>query len=266
MNMPYDVGQPFQAAGEGRFPAPRWNEAKQERETGKSSQRADGETGKSPQPADKNVCPTAEPSPLVSGFHSRDHLPHLKREGGTYFVTFRLAGTLPAEVVLKFKQERDQILARALAAKRPLTWQEQEALFRWYANRVDKYLDEGRGDCWLKQPGIADLVAGALRFHEGVRFDLPAWVVMPNHVHVVVRPRPGWTLSKILQSWKGYTAREANRLLGRTGHPFWQTESFDHLVRNDEDLYRCCHYTTANPVNAGLCSRAEDWKWTSLGR
>jgi REP element-mobilizing transposase RayT len=193
-------------------------------------------------------------------------LPHIKREGGSYFVTFRLAGTLPAEVLLRFKQEREQILAQALAGKRPLTWHEQEELFRWYSGRVDTYLDAGHGDCWLKQPAIADLVADALRFHENVRFDLLAWVVMANHVHVVLRPRPNWTLSRILQSWKGYTAHEANRLLGRTGKSFWQKESFDHLVRNEEDLHRCCHYTTANPVNANLCVRPEDWKWNSLHR
>jgi REP element-mobilizing transposase RayT len=253
MTTPDNVGQPFQAAGEGRFPAPR-----------PQDQPPNRETGKSPEPADKNVCPTPEPSPLLSGFHSRDHLPHLKREGGSYFVTFRLAGTLPAAVLLKFRQEREQILAQALAAKRPLTWHEQEALFRWYCERVDKYLDAGHGQCWLKQPALAELVAKALRFHENARFDLLAWVVMPNHVHAVLGPRPGWTLSRILQSWKGYTAHEANHLLGHTGTAFWQRESFDHLVRDDEDLHRCCHYTTTNPVNAGYCTRAEDWQWSSL--
>jgi len=247
---PANVGQPFQAAGEGRFPAPR-------------PQR---EAGKPPEPADKNVYPTPAPSPLLAGFHSRDHLPHLKREGGSYFVTFRLAGTLPPAVLLQFKQEREQILAQAFAARRPLTWHEQEELLRWYSDRVDKYLDAGHGDCWLKEPVIADEVANALRFHEKVRFDLLAWVVMPNHVHAVVRPRPGWTLSKILQGWKGFTAHEANRLLQRTGREFWQRESFDHLIRDDDDLHRCCQYTTANPVAAGLCTRPEDWQWSSLYR
>jgi len=64
-------------------------------------------------------------------------------------------------------------------------------------------------------------------------------------------------LSKVLKIWKGFTAREANRLLGCTGTTFWQVESFDHLVRDDDDLHRCCHYTTMNPVNAGLCERPE---------
>lgn len=251
---PSNVGQPFQAAGSGGFPA------------AASSPPAGPETRKSPSPADRNVCPTAEPSRLVSGFHSRDHLPHLKRAGASYFVTFRLAGTLPGNVLHEFKQERERILAHACAAKRPLTWHEQEELFRWYSTRVDKYLDAGHGDCWLKQPALADLVATALRFHQGQRFDLLAWVVMPNHVHAVVRPFRGCTLSKILQSWKGFTAHEANRILNRVGQPFWQAEAYDHLVRDDLDRDRCCNYISLNPVNAGLCTCPEAWKWSSSFR
>jgi REP element-mobilizing transposase RayT len=251
MNQLNDVGQPFLAAGSGRFPAPR------------SSSNA-RETGKSPQPAASKGCPTSKPDQLLSGFHSRDHLPHLKREGGTYFVTFREAGSLPKDVLLKFKHEREQILSLALAANRPLTWHEQEQLFRWYSERVDHYLDAGHGECRLKDSAIADIVACALRFHENIRFNLLAWVVMPNHVHAVIRPRPSRNLSRILQSWKGYTGHEANRLLRRASQPFWQSESYDHLTRDDDDLYRYCHYTTSNPVNAGLCAHPEDWKWSSL--
>jgi REP element-mobilizing transposase RayT len=205
------------------------------------------------------------PSPLVSGFHHRDHLPHLKREGGSYFVTFRLASTLPAAVLLRLKQEREAILAHAVTVKRPLTWQEQEELFRWYSTRVDGYLDAGHGDCWLRQPEIAEVVANAICFHAGQRFDLLAWVVMPNHAHVVVRPLPGFTLSQITKSWKGFSAREANRLLKRAGE-FWQGESYDHLIRDDEDRERCVHYTIMNPVNARLCARPEDWHWSSVYR
>lgn len=203
-----------------------------------------------------------EPSKLVSGFHHRDHLPHLKREGGLYFVTFRLAGTLPAKVLAQFKAERENILALALAVKRPLTWHEQEELFRWYSSRVDKYLDAGHGECWLRQPELARTVADVLRFHVGQRFELNAWVVMPNHVHAVVRPLPDWTLSDVLHSWKGYSAKEANKLLSRQGE-FWQGETYDHLIRDEEDLHRCCHYTVMNPVNARLCQRPEEWPWSS---
>src|SRR5213593_4618804 len=215
------------------------------------------------------VNPSSSPSdnnPLASGFHSRGSLPHLKRQGASYFVAFRLAGSLPKEVLIRLKAEREAIIAQARAAKRPLTWHEQEELFRWYSTRVDKYLDAGHGDCWLARPEIADLVAGAMQFHAGARFDLHAWVVMPNHVHAVLRPQPGWTLSEILKSWKGFATREANRSLQLTGTTFWQVESNDHLIRDDEDRHRCCQYTTMNPVSAGLCKLPEDWTWSSAYR
>ena len=204
------------------------------------------------------------PSRLVSGFHSRNVLPHLKREGASYFVTFRLAGTLPSAVPVQLNRERELILQHALAAKRPLTWHEQ--LFRWYSSRVDAYLDAGHGACWLRQAKLADLVANGVKFFNGARYELHAWVIMTNHVHAVLRPLPGWTLSQILKSWKGYTAREANKLLQRTGEQFWQTESYDHMIRDNEDPHRCCHYTTMNPVNARLCGRPEDWQWSSAYR
>ena len=173
---------------------------------------------------------------------------------------------MPAELIQQLKREREAIIKEALAAKRPLTWQEREELFRWYSTRVDAYLDAGHGECVLKQPKIAEVVVGALRYFEGQRYELRSWVVMPNHVHVVVWPKPPETLSKVLHSWKSYTSSEANKLLSRVGNSLWQTESYDHLIRDDADLARCCEYTTMNPVNARLCERPEEWKWSSLYR
>ncbi len=203
------------------------------------------------------------PNPLLYGFHFRGVLPHLKKEGGTYFVTFRQAGTLPKEVLRQFKQEREAIVQHAISAKRPLTWHEQEELFRWYSSRVDNYLDAGHGTCYLSSPELADLVASAIRFFEGQRYELHAWVVMPNHAHVVVWPMPGHALSQILHSWKSYTAHQINQRLPEKIVPFWQSESYDHLVRDDADLHRCCHYTLMNPVSARLCAGPEDWQWSS---
>jgi REP element-mobilizing transposase RayT len=200
---------------------------------------------------------------LIAGLHSRGGLPHLKREGGTYFVTFRQAGTLPVALLLRLKVERKALIEQALSAKRPLTWQEQEQLFRWYSSRVDRYLDAGHGECLLRRPDCADLVAGALKFFDGQRYDLRAWVVMPNHVHVVVCPRPQHTLSEILHSWKSFSAHKLVKLLPGHAGPFWQSESYDHLVRDDEDLHRCSHYTLMNPVNAGLCTELGLWPWSS---
>ena len=224
--------------------------------------------GTPPQLAAGDGCATQMPEPddkrhLISGLHSRGVLPHLKRENATYFVTFRQAGTLPKEVLLRFKAERDAIIQHAQAAKRPLTWYEQEQLFHWYSHRVDKYLDAGHGVCYLRDAQTASLVAEALQFFEGQRYELRAWVVMPNHVHVVVRPMAGHSLSDILHSWKSFTSHKLNEQLPARVVPFWQAESYDHVIKDDEDLYRCCHYTVMNPVNAGLCARPEDWKWGS---
>ena len=219
--------------------------------------------GTPPELAAATAALQERPDPLVSGFHFRGVLPHLKREGGTYFVTFRQTGTLPREVLLRFKQEREAILQQAMVAKRPLTWHEQEELFRWYSSRVDKYLDAGHGVCYLRNPELADLVAGAIRFFAGQRYELRAWVVMPNHAHVVVWPMLGHTLSDILHSWKSYTSHEINKRLPTKVVPFWQSESYEHLIRDDEDLNRCCQYTLRNPVTARLCAGPEDWKWSS---
>ncbi|HEY5909653.1 MAG TPA: transposase [Verrucomicrobiae bacterium] len=200
---------------------------------------------------------------LVSGFHFRGVLPHLKREGGTYFVVFRQAGSLPKDVLIRLKQEREAILRQAMAAKRPLTWHEQQELFRWYSSRVDHYLDAGHGVCYLRDPELARIVAEAIQFFQGQRYELHAWVVMPNHAHVVVWPMPGFSLSQVLHSWKSFTSHKINERLPTKIVPFWQSESYEHLIRDDDDLHRCCHYTLMNPVNACLCTRPEDWTWSS---
>jgi REP element-mobilizing transposase RayT len=197
---------------------------------------------------------------LISGFHSRGALPHLKQEGSCYFVTFRLTGTLPKDVLRQLKAEWQSLVPHP---PQSLTWRQETGLFEWYSSRLDKYLDAGYGECWLRRPEIAEIVATALQFHAGVRFENHVWCLMPNHVHAVLRPLGDWSLSQILQSWKGYTAREANRILKRTGSPFWQVESFDHCIRDAEDLRRCCEYTIMNPVTAGLCARPEEWRWSS---
>ena len=201
---------------------------------------------------------------MVAGFHSRGYLPHLKREGASYFVTFRLHGTLPGSLLLRLKQERENIIHQAEAAKRPLTRAEHDALFMWYVTKVDRILDEAQhGECFMARREIADLVAGALKYFESDRYHLHASVVMPNHVHAVVRPERNWTLSSILHSWKSYTSSEANKLLNRVGQRFWQKESFDHLCRDDDDRLRCIRYTLENPVKARLCKNREDWPWSS---
>jgi REP element-mobilizing transposase RayT len=201
-------------------------------------------------------------NPLVAGFHFRGKLPHLKKEGAEYFVTFRLADSLPAHEVARLKHERQVILEQARAAQSPLTWHEEEQLLAWYCDKVEALLDAGHGACWLSKPEVADLVAGALKYFNGQRYELRAWVVMPNHVHAVVWPMPQHTLSDLLHSWKSFTSKAANQLLGRTGE-FWQKESFDHWIRDDAERARLAKYVENNPLKAGFCQRPEDWRWSS---
>lgn len=205
-------------------------------------------------------------SPLRSGIHSRGYLPHVKREGAAYFVTLRLADSLPAEALLKFAAKRAEQLRDLAAGPDPAVKSGAENIERDCRRKIERLLDRGLGACWLRRPEIADLVSDALRFFDGERYVLKAWVVMPNHVHVIFRPLANHTVSAILQSWKRYTARTDNELLGRTGQPFWQRESFDHWIRNDEEHARCCGYTVRNPVGASLCAAPEQWRWSSAWR
>ena len=110
---------------------------------------------------------------------------------------------------------------------------------------------------------MASMLAAALQYGERVRqlYHLHAWVIMPNHVHVVLEPRVA--MPSIMRWLKGRTGRMANRILGRTGMPFWQDESFDHWVRSQEQLQDVIDYVESNPVKAGLVGAQEQWPWSS---
>jgi len=103
---------------------------------------------------------------------------------------------------------------------------------------------------------VAEMVRDALLHFQGDRYDLAAWCIMPNHVHVIVRPMRGYTLSEVLHTWKSFTAQRANRVLHREGK-FWQSESYDHVIRNEQDLRNQVRYVLENPKKAGLKS----WPW-----
>ena len=181
------------------------------------------------------------------------NLPHWLRLGAIYAVTFRLHGSLPAGVVERWRIEAFE---RRRAEVREAIAPGREGLVGPLSEEAEDYLDEGRGECWMKQPEIADLVQSALLHFDGERYDLLSWCVMPNHVHVVLQPYPEHPLDEITHSWKSFTAHEANRLLGRTG-PFWQKEPYDHLIRNAADLDHSLGYVAGNPAKAGLT----DWRW-----
>jgi len=128
--------------------------------------------------------------------------------------------------------------------------------------RIERYADTGYGACWLSNPDIAQLVVGTLVHFDGSRYSLLAWCVMPNHVHVLVRADKGHRLSEVVQGWKSWSARRANRALGRTG-VFWGPDYFDRFIRDSTHLHACRTYIRNNPVAAGLVATPEEWPWSS---
>jgi len=131
--------------------------------------------------------------------------------------------------------------------------------------RIEAALDAGYGKCHMNRPDIATLVENALLHFDGTRYRLHAWVIMPNHVHVLATPLHGNSLSAIVHSWKSYTAKEANRILGREG-AFWLEEYFDRVIRDEIHYGKVVEYIEQNPVKAGLCSEATEWKFSSAYR
>lgn len=176
------------------------------------------------------------------------HLPHWRLDGAFYFLTWRLADSLPQEKLRAWETERI-----AWLAKYPKPWDSRttEDYRDRFPKRLDTWLDAGYGACHLRRPEYASIVASALKFFDGVRCDLASFVVMPNHVHVLFQLRETHPLEKVAQSWKGFTAREINKQLGRSGQ-FWQQESWDTLLRGMPHLERCLSYIQQNPSKANL--------------
>ena len=186
---------------------------------------------------------------------NRGRLPHWEKETGVYFVTFRLADSLPRVVVEKIV-ERQRVLQSAKRLGLKLSPAQEVVVAEYSQSRVEELADRGAGACYLRNARVAELVADTLKCWDGKRYRVIAWCVMPNHVHVVFRLLPGQALAGILKGWKTYTAKEANRILGRSG-VFWQREYYDRLIRDGEELERAVRYVVGNPEKAGLT----DWPW-----
>jgi len=171
------------------------------------------------------------------------NLPHWQPDGKAIFLTWRLYGSLPEHVVAEIRK-----------CSQP---------GRQFA-RAERFLDRTSfGPLWLGQPRIADGVAkcilrGASELNQ---YAVLAYVVMPNHVHLLIEPR--LPVERITRGIKGVSAQEANRLLGRTGLAFWQGESFDRWVRSAAEGEKICRYIEENPVKAGLVDEAAAWCWSS---
>jgi 5-methyltetrahydrofolate--homocysteine methyltransferase len=190
----------------------------------------------------------------------KGHLPHWHQDGATYAITFRLADSLPQSVLTEYQQEKQEILLKHKQAEdagdAALSAQLKNELEGLYNERMETALHAGYGECWMKRPEIADIVKNTLFRFDGDHYDLGPWCVMPNHVHFLVKPREGFSLSKILQGIKSASAKEINILLGREGS-HWQKESYDHIVRDADDYWNQRSYILGNPKAAGLV----DWEF-----
>ncbi len=183
-------------------------------------------------------------------------LPHWELSGATHAITFRLADSLPQEKLEAWDKERTMLESKAQKIGGILLDSECERLAILRGQRIQHWLDQGYGECVLRQPEIADLMQQTMIRCDGERYDLLAWCVMPNHVHVILRPFEGETLGRILQSWKGGSTHRINPMLGRTG-TLWMRESFDRLIRNREHLKNAVIDVMDNPKQAGL----RHWRW-----
>ena len=218
---------------------------------------------------------------------ARRRRPHLNPPDGTLFLTFRLSGSIPKSVGRAYKAklhwmkdqlQRVQLLARDNPSEDVLSWRAKlEALNReWFLKTEEILHKANHGPTWMTNPEVADKVAENLKRLDGSAYRLDAYSIMSNHVHTIFKPllsneeiilldddllnvgeHP--SLSKIMHSLKGRSARECNLLLQRTGS-FWEHESFDHVIR-DGKFDKTMRYVLNNPVKVGLVSDWEDWRW-----
>ena len=199
-----------------------------------------------------------------SGFNRREDvrvychgfLPHWRQPGCTYFVTFRLADSLPRAVLEELETEKQQWLRQLgltdwTEAFAKLPKSDRRRFEKHFATKLNEHLDRCHGACVLRDSRCAEVVATALDHFHPTRVITGDFVVMPNHVHVLLRPNEDHALEEILHSIKSYTSNELNKLLGSSGE-LWQKESFDHIVRDADQLLRIQTYIRRNPEKAKL--------------
>ncbi|MFC5454846.1 transposase [Prosthecobacter fluviatilis] len=198
-------------------------------------------------------------NPVAGVTVTRGNLPHWDQAQSTYFITWRTADSIPRVVWQRWRQERNSWLLAHDINPASRDWRlDFEMLdeaarddFRQFARSLESELDGCHGECALRDPQIARLVADALHHFDGSRYVLGDYVVMPNHVHLLVGGLAREAMLKQVESWKRWMAIGINQTLGRSGR-FWQDESFDHLVRNEASFEKFRAYIARNPVMAGL--------------
>jgi putative transposase len=189
--------------------------------------------------------PEADIESLVGskGWHTRGYLPHCDKPSTLQMLTFRLADAMPATrrhewaALLEIEEDRER------------------------RTKLEAYLDLGYGQCFLKDPRAATALEEVVLRFDGVRYRIAAWVVMPNHCHLLVAL---WTtpMADLVKAWKGVSAHTTNRLVGRKGE-LWQEEYWDRYIRDEDHFRKAVRYIESNPVKAGLVRLAGEWPFSS---
>ena len=177
------------------------------------------------------------------GWNERGYLPHRDEPGLIQFVTFRLNDSFPESL----RSEWEHLIKIEDDYKRK--------------TELESYLDNGRGQCYLRRDNIAQVIENNFRQHAGERYELRAWVIMPNHAHVLFKAG-SVSMSETVGAWKKHTGKLANRLLEKQG-AFWAEDYFDVFMRNEKHERETIHYIENNPANARLMLNPKDWPWSS---
>lgn len=194
----------------------------------------------------------------------RRHLPHIIPEGVPIFVTWNLKGAMPKRVLEELQQERQRLECEPQRPNESRV-RRQTRIHKILFAKTDAVLDSAAtGPLHLKNPNLARIVEESILFGAVARYELYAYVVMANHVHVLLKPI--WEFKKLTQGIKGYTAYEINRAQNARGRVFWRDESYDHACRDEGEFFRIIAYIENNPVKAGLCFRTEDWVYSSASK
>ncbi len=194
------------------------------------------------------------------------NLPHWRQPGASYFLTYRLQDSLPPAVVADVRLEQGAWKVRIAAELRlqggilsEITADEYDAFLVRRCRKLEALMDEGHGSCVLKRPEIRDVVVDSLLHFQGARYAMHGLVVMPNHVHLAVRPLGDWQPEDLLRSWKRFSARAINLLLGREGQ-LWQHDTWNRIIRNTEHWHKVMRYIMSNPARA-KCWSGESTVW-----
>ena len=199
-----------------------------------------------------------------SSFHY-GNLPHWQPAGATFFITMRLAGSIPKHIIEQIKAQKAIDIREKQEEFKEDAQQLATALYlieRRYFGIYDKELDKSNEPYWLREKAIANEIKASIEFFEGTALTTHAYCIMPNHLHwVFTHKEDAQVVWRLLQRMKSFTAKKCNNILNRHGQ-FWEDESYDHIVRDAKEFDNIVLYTLQNPVKAGFVTNWQDWEFS----